>query len=141
MAVVFIILSGLRQSRHRLHIAHSGAWSPTAGGFQFAIRHIFLATVTVAILLVIRREMSTIDITDRIDTAMNVLFAVTVELATLWATLSISRPTTRLAIVVPAACRRPKFFGTMRQYDRPSNAAGTTIANRVGRRLILSVAA
>jgi predicted enzyme related to lactoylglutathione lyase len=47
--------------------------------------------------------MSTIDITDRIDTAMTVIFAVTVELATLWAALSIRRPTTRLAVVVPSA--------------------------------------
>jgi len=105
-ALICGVLCRLRLGRRRLRFARLSNVSPTCEGFQFSIRHLFLATTAVAIILAIGREMRTDSISVWAATLAVATFTpcvIMVELATLWAALGIGRPALRLAAVLPTA--------------------------------------
>ncbi len=103
---ILVVLSGLRNSRRRLRLAHLANESPASEGFQFSIRHLLLATAAVAVVMAIGRGIRTITDRQWENTLAAAIFPscfIMVDLATLWAALGIGRPTLRLAVVVPTA--------------------------------------
>ncbi|HVX14433.1 MAG TPA: hypothetical protein VHC22_24820 [Pirellulales bacterium] len=106
-AIVFLVLRGLRRGRRRLTLRR--AWElPTREGFQFSIRHLLLATTSVAVVLTLGKATSGWRPDDRwIETLLVVAIVppcfVLVGLATLWAALGLNRPLPRLSVVAASA--------------------------------------
>ena len=99
------VLSGLRHGRRGLRLVRLSNGSPSEA-FQFTIRHLFVATTAVAVVLAIGRAIRTDSIGVWQTTLVVATFTpsmIMVQLATLWAALGIGRPALRLAAVLPTA--------------------------------------
>lgn len=103
---VFAALCQLRLGRGELRLIRMTGNATTVAGFRFTIRQLLIVTAAVALVLAIGRGTRPLS-GQRWESVLAVAIftpcSVLVALATAWATLGISRPALRLAVVVPSA--------------------------------------